>query len=331
MLCYRAEYHSLAVFHYPSSHTISQAGRLLVYFLEHKVFVAALVEHVEVQFHILDLDLHQVIVESEHLEIFAPAAQRYLAVAEIYHSGGVFCDRGGVAGDEELAVSLSYAYGHRAAFARGYECVRILPVYDHYGIGADDLAQGQTHAGRKVLAGAVKGVLYELHEHLGVRFALEMVALGPELLAQYRIVLYDSIVDYGESSVLALVRVGVVLGRKSVGGPSGVGYAYASGVRSVGCYCFEADHLSFCLVYLQGFRLFVEHRDSGGVITSVFESVEAFDEYGICLSVSGVSYNSTHILILCSILKNESRATLSSAQWLPCLRVTRVGFKPTTF
>ena len=213
VFCYRAEYHPLAVFHYPSSHTISQAGRLLVYFLEHKVFVAALVEHVEVQFHILDLDLHQVIVEGEHLEFLAPAAQSYLAVAQIYHPGGVFCDRGGVAGDEELAVSLSDAYGHRAAFARGYECVRILPVYDHYGIGADDLAQGQTHAGRKVLAGAVEGVLYELHEHLGVRFALEVVALGPELLAEYRIVLYDSVVDYGEPSVLALVRVGVVLGR----------------------------------------------------------------------------------------------------------------------
>ena len=141
----------------------------------------------------------------------------------------------------------------------------------------------------------VHHILDELDDDLGVGLGAEVVAQLGELFLQREVVLYDAVVDEGEIVVLGEVGMGVDVARLAVGGPAGVGYAYAAADVLVGRDRFKVLDLALGLVDHKP-SVIVDERHSGAVVTSVFEPLETLDENWVGLSFTYISYDSTHLL-----------------------------------
>ena len=96
--------------------------------------VTTFVKHAQVQINLLDIDCHFRIVKCNDLKRFSPVADSNLFILQINHPVGVLNDRGGITGDEEFAVVLTYTDNHRAALSRSYQSVWILCVNHQNGI-----------------------------------------------------------------------------------------------------------------------------------------------------------------------------------------------------
>ena len=167
-----------------------------------------------------------------------------------------------------------------AALACGDHPVGLVLVDDGEGVGADDVAQCERHGLLEGDAVGVHDVLYQLDDHLGVGLAHEVVAEPGELGAQGEVVLDDAVVDDGEAVVLGAVWVGVDVAGLAVGGPAGVCYADAAADVLAGGEVLEVIDLAAGLVDRE-LGVVVDQGDARAVIASVFEPLEALDQYGI--------------------------------------------------
>ena len=86
--------------------------------------------------------------------------------------------------------------------------------------------------------------LDQVRDDLGVRLGDEGVALLLQLLLQIQVVLDDAVVHDDDLAGAVPVRVGVLLGGPSMGGPPGVSDAVGARQRMQGDHVFETRQLS---------------------------------------------------------------------------------------
>lgn len=120
-----------------------------------------------------------------------------------------------------------------------------------------------------------------------------MVAALDELLLEDGEVLDDAVVHDDEVAGLRDVGVGVAHGRLTVGGPACVGDA--DGARAVLAFGgkLQVADLALGLVNIQGV-VAVDERHTGRVVTTVFQTVKTFDEDAVSITVTDITYYSTH-------------------------------------
>ena len=131
--------------------------------------------------------------------------------------------------------------------------------------------------------------------HFGVGLGGEAVAGAFQLPAHGLVVLDDAVVDDGDL-VAGDVGMGVFVGRAAVGGPAGVGDAGAAGdgrllqgFGQLGHLARAADPMELAVV--------AEHGDAGGVVASVLQAPQAFQEDFHYVAFGDRAYDSTHSLV----------------------------------
>ena len=119
-------------------------------------------------------------------------------------------------------------------------------------------------------------------DDLGVGFGDELVALGGELFLEGEVVFDDAVVNDDEGAGAVAVRVRVLFGGASVGGPAGVADAEGAVDGVVGDYGLEVAELAGGAAELER-AVAVDAGAAGdgdacGVITAILETAQAFDD-----------------------------------------------------
>ena len=193
-----------------------------------------------------------------------------VAVFEIDDLAGDLQQRGGVGGC--VHAVLADAQQQRRAAARDDDAEGV-GLGDHAdGVGADEIDGGLAHRLEQVGV-ALQLVVDQVGDSLGVGLGLEDVALALQVGLDRLEVLDDAVMHHGEAA--GDVRVGVALGGHAVGGPARVGDADVGGeLARIG----QRSELGHAAAGAQAGELAGEHGEAGGVIATVFELAQAFEQ-----------------------------------------------------
>ena len=164
------------------------------------------------------------------------------------------------------------------------------------GPGALEARAGVAQGGDEVAsARTVPRILDEVRDDLGVGLGGELVTGGHELGPEVAEVLDDAVVDDGDAPRAVAVRVGVAVGRRSVGRPARVRDARgAHGIRRLAALD-ERGHASRALHAMER-AVGRENLEPRGVVSAVLERLESLQEEGRCLVAAGVSYDAAHLV-----------------------------------
>src|ERR1019366_1987184 len=139
-------------------------------------------------------------------------------------------------------------------------------------------------------------LLYQVRDDFGVGFGGEFVSFGDQLFLEREIVLDDAVVHHHDSAAAVAMRMGILFGGAAMRRPARVSDAVGAVER------LEADHF-FQLAYralgppdLQAFAV-SRHRDSRGVVASILQLSQAFNDDGDDLLLTLIYHNSTTWLI----------------------------------
>ena len=145
---------------------------------------------------------------------------------------------------------------------------------------------------------AFVAITYQMGENLGVGFRMEMMAFALKPGADGAVVFDDPVVDQRDPARLVKMRVGIDFGRRTVGGPAGVGDARGRvakplvGPIRMGALA-EIRHLAGRLG--DDDPAAIQNGESRGIITAVFKPSQAVDEDGGSVRLAYVSYDATHV------------------------------------
>ena len=218
-------------------------------------------------------------VEVDDVQVLAHLDVGNLTILQIDHLVGIFHDGGSVAGDVEVLVVLAHTHHQRTGLASCHQVARVFLLDDSDGIGTDGIVEGLAYGRHQVLAVLLVVIVYQLGEHLGVRVALELIALVVELFFEHLVVLDDAIVNQGDVSTHADMRVRIGCGRLAVGSPTGMGDADMTCTVLVGSHSFQIAHLALCLVDIE-LVVIIDQRHAGAVVPAVFQLLQSLDEDG---------------------------------------------------
>ena len=226
-----AERRELGDLHPPLAHATAQGVRdrlgLLGHLLAHERRPAALLGGGRVPRDVERLDLDGVAGEVGDGDAVG-GDRDDLVLADRHGALRVLDERGDIRAQEVLA--LAEADDQRRVAAGADHDAGLVAVHGEQGEGAVEAR----HGGAECLGELADAAVLAAEQHggdLGVGLALEGVALGEELVLQLGEVLDDAVVDEGESSVVAEVRVRVAVGRAAVRRPARVADAGAAAVQ----------------------------------------------------------------------------------------------------
>ena len=139
---------------------------------------------------------------------------------------------------------------------------------------------------------AVNRLLDEVSEHLGIRFAREMMTEPFKPLAQFGEVLDDAVVHHGDAPVARHVRMRVRLARAPVRCPAGMPDAARAREIEVPGRVGESIDLALAMEHLQLAVLL--DGDAGGIVPAVLEALQAVDENVLNRTRSGIANDAAH-------------------------------------
>ena len=269
---------------------IAHGTRLLVDLLEHEVRkTAALgVLGVPVDVHGLELDglaRRAEVIDARGLE------QCELTVLEKDDVTREIHDGNDVAGHERgRFIALGEADDDGAILARDRNLARMIDMHDGQAVGA---LQNLRRACESVDQIAVIVLLDEMGDDLGIRLALEDVALGFEEIAQLHEVLDYAVMHDGNLARAIRVRMRVRLGRATVRCPARVTDAASRGDIPVfdrlgQLFDFaDTSHDADLVVRLDG--------DARRVVAAILELTQPFEQYVAYGSSASVTNDSAHV------------------------------------
>src|SRR5690606_30790168 len=215
----------------------------------------------------------------------------HVAILKIDDLVGGAGQRQGVGGQEILVLTASDH--QRRALARADDSMGFVAAEDGDGIGAFKALRGLPHGGEQV---AIVAMVDQVGDDFGVGLAFELVAGGAQLAAQFVVVLDDAVVDQRDARLAAALAremgMGVVGGRRAVGGPAGMGNAGEAGEFLLLDFALELGHALSAARAAQA--AVGVHRHAAGVVAAVFEALEALDQNGGYITLRDCADDSTH-------------------------------------
>src|SRR5688572_16831119 len=103
--------------------------------------------------------------------------------------------------------------------------------------------------------------------------------------------------DHNHVFGLRIVWMAVHIVRLAMSCPACMAYPDVPGCIACFCKTHKLGNLAFFLVNIK-VALFIQHCDTGAVISAVFKSLKSFYENGICFPFTYVCYNSAHAVVL---------------------------------
>mmetsp|Transcript_78982 Transcript_78982/g.223532 ORF Transcript_78982/g.223532 Transcript_78982/m.223532 type:complete len:648 (-) Transcript_78982:157-2100(-) len=215
----------------PPAHDVAERVGLVHDFLQHEVLVAALLDLVQRHLQVDDgvvpglrLVLQVRVVLDRRDLVGLPADLDEVALPEVHDILGVLDDGGRVAPQHVLV--LPHAEQQRGALPGADEQVRVVLEDEDDPVGPLHHLQGpRDDPALLQLRHLVPHALHQVRQALGVRLALEDVALLLQLLLERLVVLDHAVVHDGYGAVVGDVRVRVLVRRLPVRRPARVGDA----------------------------------------------------------------------------------------------------------
>ncbi len=195
-----------------------------------------------------------------------------------------------IAGQERFA--FADAENERAAEAGADDHVWMLRTDDGQTVGALEPGAGLAHGFDQV---TVEVSSDQVGDDLGIGLAAEDEAFGLELLLEGDVVLDDAVMNDGNGSVAAEMRVGVSVGGAAVGGPARVANAVTTGGRLIGQQRGQLGNSACPLAEVQ-FRA-SQRGHAGAVVAAVFQAFQALQQNWLRLTAADVTNDSTHACI----------------------------------
>ena len=140
-------------------------------------------------------------------------------------------------------------------------------------------------------------VLGQQSDGFGVGLRLRHDAMGLKLGADLAKVFDDPVMDDGNRA--GFVRMGVVLGRRSMRGPAGVADPCLPGERVVYQQVRQVDELANCPAPIKA--AVVDGRDTSTVIAAIFEPFQSLDKDRRDFVIAQYPNDSAHLSGLCSV------------------------------
>ena len=133
-------------------------------------------------------------------------------------------------------------------------------------------------------------------EDLGIGLALKVMAAALQLLAQLGEVLDDAVVDDGDTTIAAGVRMGVDDRGLAVGSPASVADTAGSVAIDIGKLALQACNLAHAANDIEVRRSALAHleRNARGVIAAILHALKACDQDVLCNIRAGVADDSAH-------------------------------------
>src|ERR1700735_115128 len=196
---------------------VAHGARLLKNFLLHEMLEAAFFGHDRVPGDVLDRAVDGVAFEIHQADALRGEHGDF-AVAEEEHIASVLENRGNIACDKKLVLTQPYHNG-RAKACRNYleriargQCHESVSPAHHF-----DCLQNSSFE-RSVF----RIFFDEVRDDFSIRFGEKFVTFFDELMLQLHIIFDDAIVYDDDFTGAVAVRVGILFGWASVGGPTGV-------------------------------------------------------------------------------------------------------------
>ncbi len=190
-------------------------------------------------------------------------------------------------------AALAVTDEQRRILACSDEMLRLVDAQYAQRIRALYTAQHAEHSLERVAAfGIIKRD--ELSHDLGIGLGSEVIALRDEKIAKLDIVFDYAVVNYGDLTVTAQMRVSVNVVRLAVRRPAcvsdadGTVDAFAA-LDHITQYLKAALGLFYSELFVIGYNC-----DAGRVIATVFQSLKSVKQYGYCLLASYEANYSAH-------------------------------------
>ena len=281
-----------------AAHGVAEHLGLFENFFQHEVGEPALRDGVCVEFHILHVALHFAAVQV-HDGIAAAFYLDDVIVVEVHDLLRVVDDCGNIAREEEFRV-VPDTEDERGSAAGADERVGFVATDDTETEGPFNQSESLEN---RLLEVALVVAGDKVGYHFGISLGLELDAFRGELCLEARVVLDNAVVDNGNLAVEAGVRVCILFGRCTVGGPAGVGDADIAFNRVVLELLFEGADLARCA---DRFDLAaVDKGDARAIVATVFEFLESADQDGERFVLADVADYSAHSKILKPCKKRE--------------------------
>ena len=117
-----------------------------------------------------------------------------------------------------------------------------------------------------------------------------------ERVLEHAEILYDTVVDEGQSAALGEMGMGIGVVRLPVGGPAGMADADGAGGVFPLQEMLQVVHLPLALVQFY-LAVFSDEGDACTVIAPVLEPVQSLDDHGARLAFPDITNDSTHNLL----------------------------------
>src|SRR5258708_24376498 len=186
---------------------------------------------------------------------------------------------------------------HRRSVTGGNNFVGIIDrnhhQREHSGQFFHRLADGFFQGGVMAIAGFQVMIFDQVSDDFRVGFSGDLVAFLFQAAFQGKVIFNNAVVHYHDPSAAVAMRVSVLFRGTSMRRPTGVSDTKRAIQGFYSDHFFQVAQLAFGAADLQAFAV-AGDGDAGGVITSILQPPQAFDDYGYYVLLPHVSNNAAH-------------------------------------
>ena len=253
---------------------IAEHGRLLMDLLVHEMAIIALADQRAGKCRLGDRTLDGIAMHVEDLGAIG-TNDRPVAFFQILNAIGQV--RQGERIGTDIHFTVAVTDGERAAATRANQEIFVILEQQGERKGTFEAIERRPRCLDRLHATLEIGA-DQMRHHLGIGLRPELMPLLQELEAQRLEILDDAVMHDGNAA--GFVRMGIVFGGGSMGGPAGVADAGGPGKRITFQDGFEIGELAFGASPLD--PTVDQGRDAGAVIAAIFEALQRIEQQGRC-------------------------------------------------
>ncbi len=139
---------------------------------------------------------------------------------------------------------------------------------------------------------AVVRILNEMGHDFGIRFRRKLIALNPQLFAQFIVILNDAVVHHHNRAIMACMWVRIFPRRLTMRGPTCVSHADRAGKLAIFELGSQRGHLAF-ISHPKKLLIF-DDGNASGIVTAILEPLQTANQDGNCRTYTNIANNAAH-------------------------------------
>ena len=272
---------------------------LLIHFLQHKMLIAGLFRGFRIPVNGHRLLLHFFLIHVVNMKAVGSQADDFL-VFNIGHGSCVFQDCRDIGSDEAAFSVLPDDEG--AVFSYRKQLPGKISEQDSQGVGAfhtvKDLGNG--YHGILIIV-----IIQHMGEHFRIRFRNKLIPSALQLLFQREIILYNSVMYNGNSTLRIKMGMGIHIAGRSMSCPPGMADSKHSR-HSCSVMCQFLQNLQSSHGFGDIDFLTIKNCHSRRIISTIFQLGKSVQDDRCRLIFTDVAYYSTHTYLRSSSISGYS-------------------------